>query len=104
MRSESWKFIWQPKVSMRYFLVTDAAFAFAFRFLFTFRRRSGACQEFTGSLENRSTDSRPANHPRYLLHASVHIQFGDGRGCPTPLDHLVNQELSRRASSNLRQV
>src|SRR5262245_2952818 len=52
MRSESWKFIWQPNVSMRYFfaifLGDSPTFAFAFRLSPDFALRASSRQAPAG--------------------------------------------------------
>ena len=77
MRSESWKFIWQPKVSMRYFL---ANFRFRLSLCVRFRLSLRAdryfllrSRDFSISLALARTaaeTSAPANHPGELLFAA----------------------------------
>src|SRR5687768_15550243 len=118
MRSESWKFIWQPNVSIRYFFdiaVTagrdsrDSAaagragtFAFAFRLLFPFRLAAG--DEFTRAGADAVGDRRAADHAGNLIDASLVVQPVDGGDCPVAAYMLLDAELRRGTGGDLRQV
>src|SRR5688500_7689143 len=117
MRSESWTFIWQPNVSMRYFLATAVGFAFAFRFCFLFRLRPPGLpragsrsarrprrQQLAGAGPHRFGDRGAANHPRDLLHPSVGVQALDRCRGAVAADVLLDAEVRGGPGRDLRQV
>src|SRR5438445_6141092 len=86
IRSESWTFIWQPKVSITYLRATST-----FRFRpFAFRLRLSSHQHLTRRPPKAIADRFTAEHPRELVDAPVLAQAVDRRPRPPALDALVD--------------
>src|SRR4029077_19336399 len=101
IRSESWTFIWQPNVSIRYFLanlpllsLSPWTFAFAFRPA----RRSGPgglpdglrLKHLTRRPSKTIGDRFAAQHPRHFVDAAVAIEGSHGRLRPARVDPLLD--------------
>src|SRR5262249_19323416 len=112
IRSESWTFIWQPNVSIRYLRATLASvpsvsfvdlgvlvalrtFAFALRF---------RLQHLTSGLPEAIADRLPSQHPRELGDAPVGREPPHGRPGPPPLDPLLDLKVRVGIRRDLRQV
>src|SRR5580765_2438710 len=82
IRSESWKFIWQPNVSIRYLRATTSlhltfrfrGFAFAFRLGFAFRPRGGPTTEQLFRRRSQAGGHRTAEHAPDFLDAPRPIE------------------------------
>src|SRR5438309_10205857 len=87
IRSESCPFIWQPNVSMRYFLATLSTFAFRpFAFAPPAAAPRGALpQHLTRRAPETIGNRFAAQHPRQLFHASGFVESEDGRPRASPL-------------------
>src|SRR5438093_2323668 len=95
IRSESWTFIWQPKVSIRYLRATST---------FRFRPFAFRLQHLTCGLPKAIGDRFPAKHARELVDAAIGIETAHGRLGPAALDPLFDLEVCIRVRRNLRQV
>src|SRR5580765_777758 len=115
IRSESWTFIWQPNVSIRYFLanvpllsLSPETFAFAFRPA----RRSGPgslpdglrLKHLTRRPSKTIGDRFAAQHPRQLFDPAVAVEAFHRVLRPAPLDPLLDLKVRVGARGNLRQV
>src|SRR5207248_2976397 len=114
IRSESWTFIWQPKVSIRYLratfaalpfvsfvdlrvLVSEAAFAFALRL-------SPLHQHLTGGGPDTIAHPLAAEHARELVDAAGVVEPSNRRARPPALDALLDREMRVGCRRDLRQV
>src|SRR2546425_2712824 len=129
IRSESWTFIWQPNVSIRYlratelcprsFCVPRALCVLCALPDFRFRPFAFACPgpprggtpPFRPSLKHLTRrapkaigDRVPAEHPRDLVDAAAGIEAPDGRPRPPALDTLVDFEVRIGVGRNLWQM
>src|SRR5262245_15313666 len=112
MRSESWTFIWQPNVSIRYLRATSPfrfrPFAFAFRHWSSRTRRPKPArpllQHLTGGAPKSLANRFAAKHPRQLLDPAVAGQPPDRRRGPPALDPLVDLDVRIGVGGNLREV
>src|SRR5439155_15023611 len=84
IRSESWTFIWQPNVSIKYLRATAA---------FRFRPFAFRLQHLTGGLPKAIGDRCSAEHARELVDAAVGIEPAHGRRGPPALDMLFDLEM-----------
>src|SRR6476660_3750577 len=113
MRSESWTFIWQPNVSMRYLRATSSfrfrSFAFAFRFRFAFRLPADAPhvvasgEQFLGR-GLQSLRDRAAEHTPDLLNARLPIEPRHAGLRATGDDALLDGEVCVGERGDLRLV
>src|SRR5437763_3507187 len=122
MRSESWTFIWQPNVSIRYLRATRphplcvlrslcgldrlrvlcslcvlrvlATFAFAFRFRH---------QHLTGGAPKTIGHRLTAQHPREFLDTAIRSQPLNGRVRPASHHALLDGKVRIRERGNLRE-
>src|SRR5436190_5518995 len=115
IRSESWTFIWQPNVSIRYFLanlpllsLSPWTFAFAFRL-----GSAGGLCPLPDGLRLKHLTRRPskaigdrfaAQHPRQFFDAAAAIEPLHGRLRPAALDPLLDLKVRVGARRDLRQV
>src|SRR3954454_739119 len=117
MRSESWTFIWQPKVSIRYLRATSEfssapvialrvlgrakpTFAFAFRF----RPGLSSYQHLTRGRPKAIADRFAAEHARHLLDARRFVQPANRRARPSAVDPFLDCEMRIGVGGDLRQV
>src|SRR5213592_704269 len=84
IRSESWTFIWQPKVSIRYLRATST---------FRFRPFAFRLQHLTCGLPKAIGDRFSTEHARELVDAAVGVQPPHGRLGPAALDALFDLEV-----------
>src|SRR5690349_9385179 len=123
MRSESWTFIWQPNVSIRYLgaIVSSRArgsrplgppATFAFRPFAFAPRVSGLRAGGPGALLQHLTSGAPksvgnrltAEHARELLDPRVGPEPPDNGRRPPAIDAFVDLDVRVGAGGNLRQV
>src|SRR4029077_7442722 len=111
IRSESWTFIWQPNVSIRYSfanlrLLSFSLWTFAFAFRPARRGRPGGLPD---GLRLKHLTRRPpktmgvrlaAQHPRQLFDAAVAVEAFDGRLRPAPIDPLLDLKVRVGARGN----
>src|SRR5689334_3294511 len=100
MRSESWKFIWQPKVSIRYFFAISvaalrAAGTFAFRFPAFVRLRPAGfgatgAQKFSCAGPHLVADVGAAHHPCNLVYPALLVKPDDRGGGALAADGLLD--------------
>src|SRR4051794_4562355 len=117
IRSESWTFIWQPKVSIRYLRATskfssassvalavpvraNRTFAFAFRF----RPDLSSHQHLTRGRPKAIADRFAAEHARDLLDAGRLVQPANRRARSSAVDAFLDCEMRIGVSGDLRQV
>src|SRR5258706_7373011 len=118
IRSESWTFIWQPKVSIRYLratfaalpfvsfvdlcaLVSEAASASAFAFAL---RLSPVHQHLTCGGPDTIAHPLAAEHARELVDAAGVVEPSNRRARPPALDALLDREVRVGRRRDLRQV
>src|SRR6185369_10480216 len=117
IRSESWKFIWQPNVSMRYLRATSTlrfrSFAFAFRRRFAFRLPAPAAgahgrltirQHLARRGPQAVGDRRASEHPAQFLHTPRLVEPRHRRARAAALDPLLDREVRIGARRDLREV
>src|SRR6476660_3650730 len=116
MRSESWTFIWQPYVSMKYFRdmrlwralplgpSPAGSFAFAFRFVFASRPHLAGLQHLRRARPNGWRDDVAGNHPRHFFLAFGGAKSRDGRERPSLAHGLADVEVRRPVRGDLGQV
>src|SRR5687768_4439577 len=97
MRSESWTFIWQPKVSIRYFFAISVRLA---GFRLSPRRRKHLGRRRADGVG----DGRSSYHPRDFVHAPGRVEPVHRRDRPGPPNGFFDPELRRAPRGNLRQV
>src|ERR1019366_4677364 len=85
IRSESWTFIWQPNVSIRYLRAMFRGLSpFALRFRLPLR------QHLTGRGPKAIGNRFPTEHPRELVHALTGVQARDRGSGAAALDPFLN--------------
>src|SRR5712691_816129 len=113
MRSESWKFIWQPKVSIRYLFAMGSRILrqFAdFRFRLLPFALSGpghfrpGVEQFAGTGPNLLGNGGAANHTRDFFDSPVFVEPTDACHRAAPTHGFFNRELRRSARRDLWQV
>src|SRR5258705_3530485 len=122
IRSESWTFIWQPNVSMRYLRATHfclcvlRALCILHRLLTTFAFRPFAfaprdvgafgalLQHLTRRPPKAIGDRFPAEHARQLVDPAPPVEAADGGMCASAIDPLLDLEMRVGVGGNLRQV
>src|SRR2546421_1368821 len=115
MRSESWKFIWQPNVSMSYLRATTAfrfrSFAFAFRLAFARGGPGHRCrpalfeskpQHFLGGRAKTVGDHISTEHTSHFGHARGIVKPPDGRTCAAGVDALLDRVMRLPVRRDLR--
>src|SRR5947207_11370287 len=114
MRSESWTFIWQPKVSIRYLRAMASRcgprvgrqlspFALSLSPL-PCGRPGPSFKHLTRGAAETIGNYVPAQHPGELVDAPGLVEPADRRPGPPALDLFLDLEMGIRVGRNLRQV